>query len=271
MNCNGIQDPSEPGVEGVTVELRKDGRWVATTTTDANGAYSFSNVLPGTYTVVFKKPFGFDFTAPGQGNDLLLDSKVTNAASGSTDPLTILPGKSFSNIDAGLCQGVRMGMVRQWGTGAGLGRRRVGRALPGGWPWGLPVPFTCNAAFLVSHSREPQPCQPGKCQPTDLPMYAATPSPHQWPMFLMGLTTLEVSAVWQSVAGGGRREIALGPIPPPPPPLLPLPQWSCRWTATAGTSSRWPWRTQLHAATPVWRPAPRAGPSPTPAESPCAT
>jgi hypothetical protein len=92
----------------VTVELRQDGQLVATTTTDATGAYSFSNVAPGTYTVVFKRPAGLEFTAPGQGNDLLLDSKVTNPATGSTDPLTILPGRSFNNIDAGLCTGMRV-------------------------------------------------------------------------------------------------------------------------------------------------------------------
>lgn len=134
LNCNGVQDPSEPGIEGVTVELRKDGALVATTTTDANGAYSFSNVAPGTYTVVFKKPAGLDFTAPGQGNDLLLDSKVTNPASGSTDPLTILPGKSISNIDAGLCTGVWIGIGGAVGGAAGP---CPGFGLPR-WASGLP-------------------------------------------------------------------------------------------------------------------------------------
>ncbi len=103
LNGNGIQDPDEPGLSGVVVELRnKDGVVIATTTTDSNGFYVFENVTPGTYSVTFKAPSGFDFTAPGQGDDPTQDSKVTNFATGSTNQFTVLPGQSVTNIDAGL-------------------------------------------------------------------------------------------------------------------------------------------------------------------------
>ncbi len=107
QNGNGIQDDGEVGIPGVVVELRnKDGVVIARTTTDANGFYRFENVAPGTYTMTFTPPGGFGFATPGQGNDPLKDSKVTNFATGSTDPFTVLPGQKVDNIDAGMRQGV---------------------------------------------------------------------------------------------------------------------------------------------------------------------
>jgi hypothetical protein len=51
-NGNGLQDPGEPGISGVTVNLKNSANQViATTTTDANGKYEFSGVFGGTYTV----------------------------------------------------------------------------------------------------------------------------------------------------------------------------------------------------------------------------
>ena len=47
---NGDQDGAEPGYSGVTVQLLdKDGQVIATTTTDANGNYSFDKLPDGTY------------------------------------------------------------------------------------------------------------------------------------------------------------------------------------------------------------------------------
>ena len=49
---NGDQDGTEPGYSGVTVQLLDaSGNVVATTTTDANGTYSFSKLPAGDYTV----------------------------------------------------------------------------------------------------------------------------------------------------------------------------------------------------------------------------
>lgn len=107
LNGNGIQDAGEPGVGGVTVKLvDSNGNVVATTITDANGFYNFPNVTPGTYTVMFTLPDGFEFTAPNQGGDNELNSKVTNFGTGSTDPFTVGAGQRITNIDAGLKRGV---------------------------------------------------------------------------------------------------------------------------------------------------------------------
>lgn len=71
---NGLQG-NERGVENVTVRLlAADDSVTQTTTTAANGTYSFSDVALGTWTVEFEAPAGFGFTPADVGGNDLLDS-----------------------------------------------------------------------------------------------------------------------------------------------------------------------------------------------------
>ena len=84
---NGV-DNGEPGVPGVTVILTDaSGVEVARTTTDANGNYRFTGLIPGTYTVDIEVPAGFNAATTsmtvtvGEGEENL-----------SVDfPLTVIP------------------------------------------------------------------------------------------------------------------------------------------------------------------------------------
>ena len=59
VNANGSDD-GEPGIANVTVILTDaDGVEVARTTTDANGTYRFTGLIPGTYTVTIEVPDGY--------------------------------------------------------------------------------------------------------------------------------------------------------------------------------------------------------------------
>ena len=52
-NGDGVQDPGETGIPGITVTLYdSNGDVIATTTTDQNGNYVFDNLPAGDYTVV---------------------------------------------------------------------------------------------------------------------------------------------------------------------------------------------------------------------------
>ena len=51
LNVNGTKDSGEPGIAGAVVELVQGTTVLATATTDANGHYSFPNLVNGTYTV----------------------------------------------------------------------------------------------------------------------------------------------------------------------------------------------------------------------------
>src|SRR5205807_2548416 len=60
-NGNGVIDAGDTGVPGVTVQLFTQlNSFIAQTTTDANGAYAFTNLPPGAYQVVEVVPFGMN-------------------------------------------------------------------------------------------------------------------------------------------------------------------------------------------------------------------
>jgi len=62
QNGDGIIDPGEDGIEGVTITLDD----LYTTTTDINGAYTFSTIFTGTHTVVETDPAGYFSTTPNE-------------------------------------------------------------------------------------------------------------------------------------------------------------------------------------------------------------
>jgi uncharacterized surface anchored protein len=100
---DGIQDPSETGVEGVTVTLYAgDGTTViATTTTDAAGLYEFTGLTPGTpYIVGFSDfPAGYELTTQTTNTT---DGSDANPITGLTSAVTLAPGENNPNIDAGI-------------------------------------------------------------------------------------------------------------------------------------------------------------------------
>ena len=96
----GIQDAGEAGISGVTVRLLdSSGSYVlATTTTDANGLYSFANLAPGSYRVQFDTPNLLLRSPANQGNDDTLDSDPIDGVTGS---YTLTSGQTNSTVDAG--------------------------------------------------------------------------------------------------------------------------------------------------------------------------
>jgi fimbrial isopeptide formation D2 family protein/uncharacterized repeat protein (TIGR01451 family) len=69
LDGDGVQDPGEEGITGVTVELRDaSGTPIATATTDVNGHYLFTGLADGEYTVVVTDTAhvldGYDATTP---------------------------------------------------------------------------------------------------------------------------------------------------------------------------------------------------------------
>ena len=104
LNNNGIQDPGEPGIAGVTVTLyAANGTTViATTTTDALGNYLFTNLDAGSYVVGFSGlSAGYVFATKDAGADDSKDSDA-DAGTGKTAPITLAPGEINLTIDAGV-------------------------------------------------------------------------------------------------------------------------------------------------------------------------
>ena len=104
VNRDGIQDADEPALPGVTVTLTYEdgsavtdasGNPVAAVTTDANGKYSFENLLPGGYKVSFQAPAGYEATTSDAGTDRALDSN------GATASVTLAQDQTDETIDFG--------------------------------------------------------------------------------------------------------------------------------------------------------------------------
>lgn len=78
VNRNGVRDHGEPGVSGVTVNLRDaSDALVKSTQTDASGKYVFTDLLAHTsYTLEFVKPAETAFTDQNQGANDAVDSDV---------------------------------------------------------------------------------------------------------------------------------------------------------------------------------------------------
>jgi protocatechuate 3,4-dioxygenase beta subunit len=100
-NANGKQDDGEHGIAGLTIKLL-DGsnNVVATDTTDSDGNYLFDNLAPGSYTVQFSKPTGYDYTVADAGTDDDIDSDADG--SGRSPVIVLGAGEDRLDVDAGL-------------------------------------------------------------------------------------------------------------------------------------------------------------------------
>jgi peptidyl-prolyl cis-trans isomerase A (cyclophilin A) len=88
-NDNGQLDPGEAGVAGRTIFIDSNGTGVAggtnpTTTTDAQGNYSFTGLAPGTYTVREVAPFGVRSSEPLQTVTVSADHTASGVNFGET-------------------------------------------------------------------------------------------------------------------------------------------------------------------------------------------
>ncbi len=77
LDDDGIQEAGEPGIPGVAVDLLNGiGDVIASTVTDANGNYGFEITDPGSYSVAFDTPDGFDIGLEFAGTDEAIDSNL---------------------------------------------------------------------------------------------------------------------------------------------------------------------------------------------------
>ncbi|SIO38336.1 Cna protein B-type domain-containing protein [Singulisphaera sp. GP187] len=136
-NNDGKLDNGETGIPGATVTLLDaNGNPVATTTTDANGKYQFTDLVPGTYTVQVTPPPGYvsstgtngstngpaepgstDYTNTGNN----VDHGTQTGTTVTSTPVTLTPpgtnpdagpggpGTGNSNVDIGLFQPASVG------------------------------------------------------------------------------------------------------------------------------------------------------------------
>jgi SdrD B-like domain len=101
-NGDGVQGAGEQGVSNVLVTLYNSaGIAVASTYTDVNGNYLFTNVAPGAYTVGVSLPPAFVFTANNGGVSDAGNSDII-PATGRTASFTVTAGDQIRYVDAGI-------------------------------------------------------------------------------------------------------------------------------------------------------------------------
>jgi len=110
VNGDGQQNPGEPGMANVVVTLfRTNGVQVASTTTDANGAYQFELVAPGSYFMRFAPEAGFVPTFRNKGNPNTDSDIYLSAGISRTLVFVLGPDQENLHLDAGFYQCVTMG------------------------------------------------------------------------------------------------------------------------------------------------------------------
>jgi hypothetical protein len=115
LNKNGCQDPGEPGMANVQVDLYEgcngDRQFKMTKFTDANGNYFFDQLCAGSYSVCFHTPNGFTHTlanqsCPTTGGDASDSDCECTGADSPCCVCVVLPNDNITNltIDCGYVQ-----------------------------------------------------------------------------------------------------------------------------------------------------------------------
>jgi len=115
LDGNGIQDPGEPGINGLTVSLQGPTNTL-TTSTSGDGNYYFAVSPTTAYTLTVGTPSGYSLTANNtqalsgspSSNDAILDTRDSDAALvGGTPTIFYTPGSAGQNnhgLDFGFTQ-----------------------------------------------------------------------------------------------------------------------------------------------------------------------
>ena len=102
LNKDGIQDPNEPGIPNVMVNLLDcDGNVLRVAYTDSAGRYLFADLNAGAYRVKFVLPNGYVFSLRDQGGNDALDSDA-NPTNGQTICLSLPANTRDLTWDAGM-------------------------------------------------------------------------------------------------------------------------------------------------------------------------
>ncbi len=101
INVNGIQDTSEPGIEGIEIILLDDqGVAIESTFSIENGSYIFDEIPAGSYRISIVLIDDYEVTIPNNSFDDLTDSDIQS--NGNSLLFTLAENENITNLDIGL-------------------------------------------------------------------------------------------------------------------------------------------------------------------------
>ncbi len=111
-NKNGIQDPNEIGIPGITIQLyTAEGVLVSTEITDANGNYNFTDILPGAYYTQISDFEGWELTQQGVGSGNTNSDGMLSNGVVVTNIFQLSHGVKTDLLDFGFCRPVLDAMI----------------------------------------------------------------------------------------------------------------------------------------------------------------
>ena len=118
-NADGIQDGSESGLDGVSVNIYEDanqdgnpdGAVLQTTTTTGGGNYSFTGLTPNSYLVEFELPVGYSISPQDEATATETTDSDANQTTGFTSTITVASGEMNNDVDAGMYESATIGDV----------------------------------------------------------------------------------------------------------------------------------------------------------------
>lgn len=108
---DGFQDPNEPGISDVIIQLYTgSGFLYRITTSDEDGYYEFDNLYPGDYYIKVVMPDTYQPTLNFNSDDEDTDSNLnSDNREGTTNTFSTTLGSDLTNIDIGLVRCVPIG------------------------------------------------------------------------------------------------------------------------------------------------------------------
>jgi SdrD B-like domain/Right handed beta helix region/Carboxypeptidase regulatory-like domain/FG-GAP-like repeat/Prealbumin-like fold domain len=101
LNGDGIQEPGELGIDGVTIQLDKDANGTVddTTTTSGGGFYSFTDLGPGTYRIREVTPAGTVQTTTDPADIVVSSGADVSGVDFGNFTLITISGQKFNDLD----------------------------------------------------------------------------------------------------------------------------------------------------------------------------
>ncbi len=115
LNANGVQDADEPGIPESSVTLLEGNVELQTVTTDRDGKYTFTGVVPGTYSLRDPPPAGFTMTTSSTITVTVSTSVVVGANFGLVGSYSI-SGRKWNDINGNGLQDAGEPGIPGWGV-----------------------------------------------------------------------------------------------------------------------------------------------------------